>query len=311
MHQNQTRQNNPTSQLFRQGPSADHVSRATQEQNQFLQAGRMRQMPGYQSHDDEGRHVWAGDFQQSAHPRQGSTHSSQPTQFTQSHSQAPALGAWGEEFMAMHERQAPMPQQQPFLNQGPMYQSQQMMMGQPNFTSYAPAIPNNIYAQSSIPQESNRAFQVSEADQEILNKAFAEAEASLHRIDLDSPSASHFNPPPPPQSTSTSRTQLEEMQRLDPRETLDEMDKRHQSDALSTTAGQLIESLRDERSDKFKNSNFLKLMHQLRDKEVVVDDDKMISVRDGGEVKSHIAGISPDEDVRPVGFQHELADVTL
>lgn len=49
-------------------------------------------------------------------------------------------------------------------------------------------------------------------------------------------------------------------------------------DDLSRTAGELIDALKNEHNDKFKQSNFLELMRQLRDKEVRVEGDQMVSV---------------------------------
>lgn len=49
-------------------------------------------------------------------------------------------------------------------------------------------------------------------------------------------------------------------------------------DELSRTAGQLLESLASEQSQKFKESNFLKLMRQLRDKEVEVEGGELVWV---------------------------------
>ena len=51
-----------------------------------------------------------------------------------------------------------------------------------------------------------------------------------------------------------------------------------EADELSRTAGQLLDNLRQEESTKFQQSNFLELMRQLRDKEVRVEGDKMVSV---------------------------------
>jgi len=48
------------------------------------------------------------------------------------------------------------------------------------------------------------------------------------------------------------------------------------SDALARTAGQLLDSVRQDTSTKFQNSNFLALMRKLRDHEVVVEGDKMV-----------------------------------
>ena len=50
----------------------------------------------------------------------------------------------------------------------------------------------------------------------------------------------------------------------------------HDADELARTAGLLIESVRDEQNPKFQNSQFMGLMKQLRDREVVVEGDKMV-----------------------------------
>jgi hypothetical protein len=47
--------------------------------------------------------------------------------------------------------------------------------------------------------------------------------------------------------------------------------------ALAITAGQLLDRVRDNQSEKFQNSQFLKLMRQLRDREVVVEGDKIVA----------------------------------
>ena len=47
-------------------------------------------------------------------------------------------------------------------------------------------------------------------------------------------------------------------------------------DALARTAGQLLESVRGNTSQKFQNSEFLQLMRQFRDREVHVEGDKIV-----------------------------------
>ncbi|PVG00366.1 TPR-like protein [Serendipita vermifera] len=47
-------------------------------------------------------------------------------------------------------------------------------------------------------------------------------------------------------------------------------------DELSRTAGLLMDSLKDEENPKFKNSEFMGFMRQLRDKELVVEGDKLV-----------------------------------
>lgn len=50
----------------------------------------------------------------------------------------------------------------------------------------------------------------------------------------------------------------------------------HSDEELAATAGQLLERVADNQSEKFQNSNFLALMRQLRDHEVKVDGNKMV-----------------------------------
>lgn len=50
-------------------------------------------------------------------------------------------------------------------------------------------------------------------------------------------------------------------------------------DALSQTAGQLLNSVSQETSEKFAQSSFLALMRSLRDKEIVVEGENFINVR--------------------------------
>ena len=52
----------------------------------------------------------------------------------------------------------------------------------------------------------------------------------------------------------------------------------NEADELARTAGQLLDNLKDERSEKFQHSKFMELMRQLRDKEVRVEGDKMVDV---------------------------------
>ena len=55
-----------------------------------------------------------------------------------------------------------------------------------------------------------------------------------------------------------------------------------ESDDLARTAGQLLNSVKDNNSDKFQNSVFLQLMRQLRDKEVVVEGDQIKPAHEAG-----------------------------
>ncbi|EFQ98872.1 peroxin 20 [Nannizzia gypsea CBS 118893] len=53
----------------------------------------------------------------------------------------------------------------------------------------------------------------------------------------------------------------------------------NESDELSKTAGELLDRVSHDQSQKFKQSNFLALMRQLRDREIVVDGDEFRKVQ--------------------------------
>ena len=50
------------------------------------------------------------------------------------------------------------------------------------------------------------------------------------------------------------------------------------ADELARTAGQLLDNLKHDQSQKFQNSSFLSLMRQIRDREVHVEGDKLVDV---------------------------------
>ena len=60
-----------------------------------------------------------------------------------------------------------------------------------------------------------------------------------------------------------------------------------EADELARTAGQLLDNLKHERSEKFQNSKFMELMRQLRDKEIRVEGDKMVDVSNSSPLPHH------------------------
>lgn len=52
------------------------------------------------------------------------------------------------------------------------------------------------------------------------------------------------------------------------------------ADALARTAGHLLNSIRHEQSSKFQNSQFLELMRQFRDGQMVVEGDKVVDTHE-------------------------------
>lgn len=57
-----------------------------------------------------------------------------------------------------------------------------------------------------------------------------------------------------------------------------EQPKMNDDDEMAATAGRLLERVADNTSEKFQNSQFLELMRKLRDREVRVQEDKIIEV---------------------------------
>jgi hypothetical protein len=58
----------------------------------------------------------------------------------------------------------------------------------------------------------------------------------------------------------------------------DNAEQRNEHDDMAATAGKLLESVADNTSDKFQNSQFLGLMRKLRDRELRVEVDKIVQV---------------------------------
>ncbi|KAK9370325.1 hypothetical protein V1509DRAFT_617439 [Lipomyces kononenkoae] len=63
----------------------------------------------------------------------------------------------------------------------------------------------------------------------------------------------------------------------------EDVDQQEDDDGLAAIAGELLESLRSNQTQKFKDSTFLALMRRLRDKEVVVQGNKMVEAVGNGE----------------------------
>lgn len=136
---------------------------------------------------------------------------------------------------------------------------------------------------------------------EIFNEeAFARAfeEASRSELDLGQESSQRLDAELGHDITINESTQhmaesdhLMEQERLgadlihDPSRT-DQQDRQQQDDpdALARTAAQLLDSVRNNQSDKFQNSQFLHLMRQLRDREVMVEGDKIVGAN-GDEIQ--------------------------
>lgn len=69
------------------------------------------------------------------------------------------------------------------------------------------------------------------------------------------------------------------MAQVQPEEQKEEQQpQRNDEDEMAETAGRLLERVADNTSEKFQNSQFLELMRRLRDREVKVQEDKIVEV---------------------------------
>lgn len=76
------------------------------------------------------------------------------------------------------------------------------------------------------------------------------------------------------------------------------------ADELSKTAGLLINAVQQEANTKFKNSAFLSLMRQLRDREVTIQGTEMIQIKDNALIPSSV-------DVKGKGRAEPISGFTV
>jgi len=128
--------------------------------------------------------------------------------------------------------------------------------------------------QAQVPQTTD-AF-----DEEAFARAFEEA-AMVEAALADAPALDQAHGSSPDavldKSTEASSTLQHERIGSDLIEQAGSGNAKHDPDALAITAGQLLERVQDNQSEKFRNSKFLQLMRQLRDRQVTVDGDKIVS----------------------------------
>ncbi|OBT69427.1 hypothetical protein VE03_01165 [Pseudogymnoascus sp. 23342-1-I1] len=276
----------PQSQGFRTaGPSAHNLD----PEFEVFQAGQLPLQhpeagfhPGFQhAHTPQPQQrmnagpgaSWANDFQRLAIASPGMQQQGLP--------QAQHAGGWHQEFAQMNNTQSGMPQQQgqqhsynaplerlsslattPFgMNQQPMYQT----------PLYQPA----PQTQPSQPHHLNP--EVSTFDEAAFAAAFDQAAQS--ELQSEQASLSHalqegHLAPAPIGADAIHHPDAPSQPLLTPAQ---------ESDDLARTAGALLTSVQGDQSDKFANSQFLQLMRQLRDKEVVVEGDAIMPAGAAGQ----------------------------
>ncbi|KAH7080321.1 hypothetical protein BKA63DRAFT_506212 [Paraphoma chrysanthemicola] len=84
-------------------------------------------------------------------------------------------------------------------------------------------------------------------------------------------------------------------------------------DEMAATAGRLLERVADNTSEKFQNSQFLELMRRLRDREVRVDDDKIVEVSDQSNVPQHASTVDDGKipPIDPTILSHAATDFDM
>ncbi|KAG8967170.1 hypothetical protein FRC03_010543 [Tulasnella sp. 419] len=97
--------------------------------------------------------------------------------------------------------------------------------------------------------------------------------------------------------------QIEQQSQADSIASNAEQQKEIVVDDLAATAGLLVESLKDEQSEKFKNSVFMGLMKKLRDMEVVIEGNDLVPASEVADIKGK--GKAVDDGFEMSGSQLE------
>lgn len=210
---------------------------------------------------------WASDFQ--------NLHiSGPPAPQLQRPNVAPAHSGWQNEFMSQHQQRAPAHhmQAQPATNRAfqPAFA--------PNYPMYN--APMNAH---QVPQQAHEEHSVSKEqfDESAFEAAFEQARADmeLQGAETTPDIEQHLHDTNQVETTEP----VHEEQRIGS-DTIIQADKQdphfqtRDADALAQTAGQLLDSVRHEQSEKFQQSNFLALMRRIRDREVEVNGDEFREV---------------------------------
>ena len=239
-------------------------------------------------------------------------HGPSASNFQQNHGH-PELPNWALDFQNMHlneARASPLPQSQ-FRHHAPLqrtrewsqdflrqqnysssYQSQQQpISGTQNnsgwscgYTGGLMPQPHNI--QSPIAHQKQPERQIENVfDEAAFEKAFDAAREEMQQAE-ENALRNETQKDAGPHDTRAQESQITlDHRRIGSDRILDEAQKTERegkgaddAEELARTAGRLLENVKGDQSQKFKESNFLSLMRQLRDKEVRVEGDKLVDV---------------------------------
>ncbi|KAK6542187.1 hypothetical protein TWF694_007950 [Orbilia ellipsospora] len=266
----------PASQQFRQTPLSSHP--IDHEFEQFLSSSpgpsqqQLRSRPSLQNFApapspqlQQQPPSWAADFQRlqinTPPPVQASPLST-------------TSGGWGAEFLSQMNAPVAVAQQQqkPTFGNGAYtgMNSGYMGLGGVMMNTYSPAIHSSgpLQSQQSVATgKSAETYTDAEFDQ-----MFEEAAAQQVFDHQEFENFPHREVPQPLQAENLEHQQVEE-------EKKEENDtSQEDADELARTAGQLVDTLSQDTSKKFQESQFVALMRKLRDKTVRVEDGKMVEV---------------------------------
>lgn len=213
--------------------------------------------PAQAHHPQPGVAGWADDFQKLHISDSGMV--APPEQFQQP-VHRPSTAHWQQEFSQQHSEQHNQPIQAPTNSIGAAgYRPGMMGMefaGSGHFSAYHDA-PQATQSQGPAAAET--------FDESAFEAAFAEARAE---IELQESRLGHV------EEHEASALTPEQTERIGADNIPRSQEGINDADELAKTAGQLLESVKNDTSEKFKQSNFLALMRQLRDREVAVDGDE-------------------------------------
>ena len=126
---------------------------------------------------------------------------------------------------------------------------------------------DDVYDEAAFERAFDAARKVMQQSEESAHREETRLDAGLHDIKPQKSEAW------PDHSRIGSDRILDEAQKMG-----EEGKEADDAEELARTAGQLLENVKGDQSQKFQQSNFLSLMRQLRDKEVRVEGDKLVDV---------------------------------
>ena len=200
------------------------------------------------------------------------------SQFRQ-HAPLQRTGGWHQDFLRQQ-------------NQTSMYQSQQQQKpasqnySEWSYGSAAGLMPQHHHTLSPMAQMKQPERQVEDVyDEAAFERAFdaareevQQSEESAHRKETQLDAGLQDTKDRQSQGW-LNHSRIGSDRVLDESQTREEEGKEaDDAEELARTAGQLLENVKGDQSQKFQESNFLSLMRQLRDKEVRVEGDKLVDV---------------------------------